>query len=747
MLKQAKFGLTGIIVLFIVLLAIPTTVSNTDSNIEVSPYERKSPSTKRAENLSCTVHLSNTILRSGGSAQLNVTVTKGLLPMYNVAVVFSCTAGTFDHYNGTTNISGQISLNYTAPTLNITTEITLFIVANRTEPDEVRSNITVKVLSEIDFLSPWVVSTAPGNNSANVSIETNLTIEFSESMNESSLIKALSVSPHFEYELKWQGDNLTIKPLSFLSYDLSYRFDLSSLCTDLYGNSLREFSAAFTTEKLVIPLRKLNVTIDHSQYSYSGEYQTITLNVNNGSNPMANVSITVIVLEGNISSMGGFSDSDGNFSFIHTSPIVTTPIIDYIFINITIVDFEDFRTMLMINVTPRTEHLISQKLALEDGTVVEGYGMANGTVILMLEEGINPTPLSAGFMDIFVNVSSHGQGELTWLNLSVRYLFIPKDLDKQDIAIYYLYSLAGPWLKCMRTGSFPSKNIVWTNISLLNADYPLTVAPRAKSSATQVKASITGMVTDQAGRGLSDVSVGLYRTGVNIRTVKTSDNGSYFIDDLETGAYEIRVDETGYEPVSLLDRIVIAGANSFDVSLEKKHTPASGEIKAENEGYGVYMVFLILFLVLIIVIIIKMYFIRGMKRDRPIDRKDLKEFYYKPGSIGTDIPKKHKTRKTWPIEYPERGKQEKGEYECPVCGSGVSQNTNSCPVCKATFVDGEFVCPDCGIPLSAEDSNCRICGTIFGEGTSREWKSANDKDRIASAGVIEDFIVEKEWDR
>jgi len=752
--RYPKMGLTCTIVLLTVLLAVPASVVNTSQNIELAERVRKNPSTNRAETLSCRIQLSNSILGSGETAQLNVIITKGQEPANNVTVELSCEAGIFDFENGTTNITGQVSVNFTAPILNITTDIRISIVANRTEPDKLTSNTTVKVLSQIDFLSPWVVSTSPEENSTNVSIETNIRLEFSESMNRSSVVSAISISPHFEYELIWHEKNLTIKPRSFLSYETAYRCNLLALCTDLYGNILGEYSTSFTTEGAPIPVQTFDVSIDHTRELAGGEYQIVTISVYNRSTPLANASITVLVLEGNISSAGGLTDKDGNFSFIYTAPMVSGLLSDKILINITKGAYEDFKTEIRVNVTPRVEHLISQILLMEDGTVVEGYGIANGTVVLRLEEGSNPTPLTTGFMDIFVNVSSHGQGELLWLNLSIRYLFIPKDRDKQDIAIHYLRSPTEPWLKCLRTGGIPAKNIVWANLSLENVDYPLTVAPRARSSTPKLKGSINGTVSDQTGNGLPNVLVGLYKSGVNVRSVKTGANGSFVIGELETGSYEIRVDEPGYKPFSMTDRTVIAGDNSIDINLELRPLAAISEETGDNGAYGIYIVFLIFFLVLIIIIIIKMYFIRTANKDRDNNGEGLKDsatearfqFRTRPGSTRGDISKKQRRGNFEPMEYLPLGMTDRGEFECPVCGSGVSQDARTCPLCKANFVDDEFVCPDCGMPLSSKDRNCKMCGIIFGEAKSREWKSVNEKARRGSSGAIEDFFVEKEWD-
>ena len=59
------------------------------------------------------------------------------------------------------------------------------------------------------------------------------------------------------------------------------------------------------------------------------------------------------------------------------------------------------------------------------------------------------------------------------------------------------------------------------------------------------------------------------------------------------------------------------------------------------------------------------------------------------------------------------------EYECPSCGSGVSEEMTKCPSCGAEFgVEEEeeipkYECPICGASVTADMTNCPICDVIL----------------------------------
>jgi hypothetical protein len=74
-----------------------------------------------------------------------------------------------------------------------------------------------------------------------------------------------------------------------------------------------------------------------------------------------------------------------------------------------------------------------------------------------------------------------------------------------------------------------------------------------------------------------------------------------------------------------------------------------------------------------------------------------------------------------PPPPPKQAVKEEYEYECPSCGTGISLDMSSCPICGAEFQfeveevpeDLEYECPSCGAPVSANMTKCPTCGVHF----------------------------------
>ncbi|MCK5309979.1 MAG: Ig-like domain-containing protein, partial [Thermoplasmata archaeon] len=98
---------------------------------------------------------------------------------------------------------------------------------------------------------PNVASTIPANNSINISVNAEIIIEFSESMNEQSVENAMSFEPIINvsgYSWSLDGKNLTINLLNNLSWNSSYIISVGEGAKDNAGNDLiSAYYFSFTT--------------------------------------------------------------------------------------------------------------------------------------------------------------------------------------------------------------------------------------------------------------------------------------------------------------------------------------------------------------------------------------------------------------------------------------------------------------------------------------------------------------------
>jgi len=101
-----------------------------------------------------------------------------------------------------------------------------------------------------DKESPTVVSTFPSNKETSVSIQTEITLTFSEKIKATEIEKNVFFSPPPEGDIdfSWDGTTLRIKTSEDLESDRTYVITIGTDLADLRGNSLRSsYTLAFST--------------------------------------------------------------------------------------------------------------------------------------------------------------------------------------------------------------------------------------------------------------------------------------------------------------------------------------------------------------------------------------------------------------------------------------------------------------------------------------------------------------------
>jgi DNA-directed RNA polymerase subunit RPC12/RpoP len=101
-----------------------------------------------------------------------------------------------------------------------------------------------------DITPPSVESIYPNDNSIDISIEGNIIIDFSESMDSESVESALSINPSKDYSCLWSSDNttLTMDFSELLEYETLYEISIGTQAKDLASNNLEsKFEFEFTT--------------------------------------------------------------------------------------------------------------------------------------------------------------------------------------------------------------------------------------------------------------------------------------------------------------------------------------------------------------------------------------------------------------------------------------------------------------------------------------------------------------------
>lgn len=106
-------------------------------------------------------------------------------------------------------------------------------------------------------IRPYLISTTPMNGSLNVSLNTRITMTFSEVMNRSETEGAISSSPIINGVFTWgmTGKTIILEPISNLEAKTEYTVTISPLARSSIGIRLgSQFAFSFTTKEITYPV-------------------------------------------------------------------------------------------------------------------------------------------------------------------------------------------------------------------------------------------------------------------------------------------------------------------------------------------------------------------------------------------------------------------------------------------------------------------------------------------------------------
>src|ERR1700691_1930366 len=101
----------------------------------------------------------------------------------------------------------------------------------------------------------------------------------------------------------------------------------------------------------------------------------------------------------------------------------------------------------------------------------------------------------------------------------------------------------------------------------------------------ELAATLTGTVTDPSGAVVPGVSIVVHsqETGADVRSVTTSDTGSFNITNIPAGRYTVTVKNTGFQTFVANDVILnVAEKHTLDVQLKTGKASETVEVTAEN---------------------------------------------------------------------------------------------------------------------------------------------------------------------
>ncbi|MFH1230942.1 MAG: Ig-like domain-containing protein [Planctomycetota bacterium] len=148
--------------------------------------------------------------------------------------------------------AGNSDVPVTAAVINLdaNTEYHARLVAVNSAGATYGGDIKFTTHEEPDTIPPTVLSVSPLDNGTNVSVSGNISVEFSETMNQSTAQSAFSIVPPVAGEFSWSNNyTMTFNPTDNLSYNTHYIVTVSTEATDLAGNHMAvQYQWSFTTQ-------------------------------------------------------------------------------------------------------------------------------------------------------------------------------------------------------------------------------------------------------------------------------------------------------------------------------------------------------------------------------------------------------------------------------------------------------------------------------------------------------------------
>ena len=103
--------------------------------------------------------------------------------------------------------------------------------------------------------------------------------------------------------------------------------------------------------------------------------------------------------------------------------------------------------------------------------------------------------------------------------------------------------------------------------------------------AQELAATLTGTVTDASGALVAGATVAVHNneTGIDVRTVTTTNTGSFNITNLTAGRYTVTVKDAGFQTYVANEVVLnVAEKHTLDVQLKTGKTTETVEVTAEN---------------------------------------------------------------------------------------------------------------------------------------------------------------------
>jgi hypothetical protein len=190
-------------------------------------------------------------LNASEKTKIFVHVESNSQSMPAASLTFTLTGpGTISAASGVSNGTGDFELEYTAPSsVPSKTTASVLVRAMKAGYSSAERPVWISLNAPVDSSPPYVVSTSPAKNANGVPLNTTITIQWNESMDQVSAQTAFSMMPVVQCGWSWpSGDRQICTPSSALQATTTYDVTITNSARDLAGNKmLAAYQYSFTT--------------------------------------------------------------------------------------------------------------------------------------------------------------------------------------------------------------------------------------------------------------------------------------------------------------------------------------------------------------------------------------------------------------------------------------------------------------------------------------------------------------------
>lgn len=374
---------------------------------------------------------------------------------------------------------------------------------------------------------------------------------------------------------------------------------------------------------------QLQIEIDLSSEIVEGELKNILVMVKDGEeNLVEDVSLEIAIsTSASLDKNTNTTDSNGNCLIKITTHDVGEDKIVTLWVNASKDGYISAKYSNQFTIKNKEEIKILEPIELNFDPIctVTIIGAVRGNLIINATKTQSPDQNDALAIGIYINITTTGNGELEWINITIEYKNLPGDIIAEYLSIYSWNEDLQKWDLTEVSGVDTENKIIWANITHLTIFAPIQNEVSLDTDPPKIAHTLVTRATEG-----QDVQIkATVKDDVKVDSVLL-----YWRKKGETTWRTISMDlesEDNYTATILKQLVEIDieyyiwatdGINNITQPSDTQNPFVITVIEAEDEDDGLSMIFVVLPVFIIIVIIIGLIILKPKTEKEEIETKD-----------------------------------------------------------------------------------------------------------------------------